>query len=101
MKRQTVEAQTFKVGDQVSWSSQSGGYVKSKSGTVAEVVPAKRSPSRELFDALYKGAGVGLPRDHQSYVVMVGSRPYWPRALALRPSLAVLNRSDDSSPMGC
>lgn len=43
------------------------------------------------FASLYKGSGVGLPRDHVSYVVYVeGKTPmtagklYWPRVSGLR-----------------
>lgn len=75
----------FKVGDQVQWTSQSGGYTKAKMGTVEEVVPARGYPDRERFQRLYKGSGVGLARDHVSYVVWVhGSGAYWPRANKLR-----------------
>ena len=57
-----------------------------------EVVAAKTYPNRAAFKSLYSGAGVGISRDHQSYVVAVeagktkGSsvRFYWPRAWQLK-----------------
>ncbi|BDU72928.1 hypothetical protein METEAL_21020 [Mesoterricola silvestris] len=74
----------FKEGQKVAWTSQSGGYVKDKVGVVAQVVPAKGYPDRDRFLHLYKSAGVGLCRDHESYVVLVGKRPYWPRVSHLK-----------------
>lgn len=75
----------FKVGDRVRWTSQAGGYVKSKEGIVAQVVPAGEYPERSRFLHLYKSAGVGKSRDHESYVVVVGHKPYWPLANKLQP----------------
>lgn len=69
----------FSVGNKVRWTSQSQGFVKEKIGVVAEVVPAKYRPDRTRFPKLYKGAGAGSSRDHESYVVIVGTKPYWPR----------------------
>lgn len=83
---------TFKVGEQVTWTSQAQGYQKTKTGTVVAVVPAGKLPDREKFTALYKGPGVGGYRDHESYVVEVAevgvrskkTKAYWPRVSALR-----------------
>jgi hypothetical protein len=81
----------FKQGQQVSWTSQSAGIVKTKTGTVEQVVPAGGYPDRERFEALYRGPGVGLHRDHQSYVVRVPGKTakaagklYWPRVTHLK-----------------
>lgn len=78
------------LGDTVTWTSQAAGVSKSKTGIVEEVVPVKGMPSRERFPQLYRGPGVGSPRDHVSYVVRVPGRTakasgtlYWPRASAL------------------
>lgn len=75
----------------VTWSSQSGGYIKTKTGTVEQVVAPKTKPDRERFEQLYRNAGVGSPRDHVSYVVRVPGKTaksagqvYWPRTSALR-----------------
>lgn len=83
----------FSQGDSVTWTSQSAGVAKSKTGTIEQVVPAKSCPDRECFLQLYTGPGVGLPRDHESYVVRVpGKTPksagklYWPRVSALGPA---------------
>jgi len=89
----TQQTHTFKEGDLVSWTSQSAGYTKTKHGVVAAVVPAGAYPSREKFLQLYRGPGVGMHRDHVSYVVHVPSLTgrgagtfYWPRAAALEPT---------------
>jgi hypothetical protein len=79
---------TFSVGDKVRWSSQAQGSVKKKVGVVAQVVPIKQMPDRSRFPHLYKNAGVGGYRDHESYVVVVGTRPYWPRANKLEKESA-------------
>lgn len=74
----------FEVGDAVVWTSQAKGHAREKVGEVAEVVGAGHRPSRERFPALYKHAGCGYGRKHQSYVVLVGNRPYWPNVVHLR-----------------
>lgn len=79
-----LTAGAVKVGAKVKWVSQSGGFSKVKEGVIAQILKAKEMPSRELFPTLYKHSGVGGSRDHESYVVKVGSRPYWPRANHLR-----------------
>lgn len=83
--------ETLAVGDAVTWESQSGGSVKTKSGVVAEVVRPGKYPDRDRFKKLYSGSGVGLSRDHTSYVIIVAGktstssgRQYWPRVTALK-----------------
>ena len=66
-------------GDKVKWSSQAQGYKKIKEGTIVQVVPKGERPDRERFLYLYKNAGCGFGRNHESYVVMVKNTPYWPR----------------------
>jgi len=66
----------FKEGQKVTWTSQAGGFGKTKSGVVAQVIPPKGYPDRDRFLHLYKNAGIGSSRDHESYVVVVGTRPY-------------------------
>lgn len=80
----------LKVGDAVTWSSQAGGSTKIKVGVIEQVVAPKTYPDRERFPQLYRGSGVGLCREHVSYVVRVpGKTPksagtlYWPRAASL------------------
>lgn len=82
------EIERFTLGERVTWSSQAGGHLKTKTGTVAQVVAPKALPDRERFLHLYKGAGIGIHRNHESYVVLVGNRPYWPRVAALRSTPA-------------
>jgi hypothetical protein len=74
-------------GDRVAWTSQSQGYTKAKVGRIVAVIPAGRLPERTVFSTLYTGAGVGMARNHESYVVKCdagdnGGRGgfYWPRA---------------------
>lgn len=74
----------WQLGEKVRWTSSAGGHTKTKEGIVAEVVPAGAMPDRERFLHLYRSVGVGVARDHESVVVMVGTRPYWPRAHQLQ-----------------
>ena len=74
----------FNIGDRVMWSSQAGGFHTTKTGTIAEVVAAGDRPDRDRFTRLYASSGIGLPRNHTSYVVLVGNTPYWPRANKLQ-----------------
>lgn len=85
---------TFSVGDKVRWSSQSQGFTKEKVGMVAQVVAAGQKPDTKFYQ-LYKGPGVGGYRDHESYVVTVGTRPYWPRANKLE-KVGVQGKSKDA-----
>jgi hypothetical protein len=74
----------FKLNDTVTWTSQAQGFSKTKEGIVAEVVAPNEMPTREKFLHLYKNAGVGFPRNHESYVIMVKNTPYWPHANKLK-----------------
>ena len=78
-----MTADGFSLGSKVSWSSQARGSRTTKVGEVVEVVPPGGHPDREKFPQLHSGAGVGLPRDHESYVVIANRRYYWPRVSAL------------------
>ena len=78
---------TFRVGDRVEWTSQSGGRVATKCGSVVEVVPAGSSPKTRVPQP---GAWGGA-RDHESYVVRGATlgderrkRAYWPLVSHLR-----------------
>jgi hypothetical protein len=72
----------------VKWTSGAFGTQKTKTGVIAQIVPAGELPDREQFRSLYTGAGVGSSRDQVSYVVAVKvgktdkAKPYfyWPRA---------------------
>ena len=85
-----MSALKFNLGDAVTWTSQSAGVVKNKTGIVEQVVAPKTYPDRERFVQLYRGPGVGLSREHESYVVRVPGKTakaagklYWPRANTL------------------
>ncbi len=73
----------FQIGQMVKWSSQANASLKEKIGVIVEVVPAGSRPNRDRFLSLYRGSGVGLPRNHESYVVQVKTKIYWPRASKL------------------
>lgn len=79
------------VGDKVTWTSTSAGYTRTKTGVIEQVVRSGDLPDRTRFVALYRGPGVGMPRDHESYVVRVPGKTeksqgklYWPRANQLK-----------------
>ena len=89
----------FKVGDTVSWVSQSHGTYLAKVGTVAAIVPAGQSPfnlARRARKA-YRPVNMtnitygrrGWERDHVSFVVNVDGKAYWPRVAALQSATAV------------
>lgn len=63
----------FRIGDVVTWTSQSSSYTKAKTGVVIEVVHHRSRPSDANRP---KGAGWG--RNGESYVVQVGNKKYWP-----------------------
>jgi len=87
----------FTVGDEVEWSSQANGTMKIKKGRVVAVVQAERKPWGDFLmsepavprDYVSTIDCRSLARDHESYVVAVGSdrrktRLYWPRVSQLR-----------------
>jgi len=68
----------YHLGDDVKWVSQSGGYYKTKEGVIVAIV----APEQDPFDVA-KLYNLGRPRNHESYVVRVGKKLYWPRVSAL------------------
>ena len=71
------------LGDTVEWESQSGGYYgKVKRGVIVQVVKAGEVPDPGTMRVL--GAGFGMSRKHESYLVKVGNVAYWPRVKHLR-----------------
>ena len=73
----------MKLGDTVRWRSHSQGSWLEKVGTIAEVIPALSRPDAEKWPSLFTGAGPGASRNHESYIVTVGKRVYWPRVKRL------------------
>ena len=95
---------TFKVGDTVTWTSQSHGSTKTKVGVVIHIVPKKM----QLIDVIDKEAleyyntsairdsyyayryNYAVYRNHESYLVAVSSsekgkpKLYWPLVNKLR-----------------
>ena len=77
----------FKIGDQVSWSSQANSSWTTKDGVVVEVVPVGGRPDTSRWPVL-KGCGWG--RNHVSYIVTVGRKAYWPIVSKLLPKDTVI-----------
>lgn len=84
----THNPETIKLGDTVEWTSQSGGhYGKIKRGDVVQIVTAGKIPMLigDVCGTLrVLGAGFGMARKHESYLVRVGKIGYWPRVKHLR-----------------
>lgn len=99
-KPMAKENPVFKIGDKVTWSSQSGGSTTTKSGEVAGIVPPRTYCNwhdlrgcniDEKYKTLTRRFDGGL-RNHESYIVMVKTGKtdkaspvlYWPRVSSLR-----------------
>jgi len=89
---------TFKIGDEVEWTSQAGGQTRTKRGKVVEVVPPDSLP------AIYRVECI-TARDHESYIIRAVAlgradpkrrSTYWPRVSQLMPSPSQ-DRSDARS----
>ena len=83
----------FKVGDKVHWVSHSRGQWIEKTGEIVEIVPAQRGVFLEKYKGRYNLSSFskGMPRLHESYVVVVSTdkgkpKLYWPRANQLEPA---------------
>ena len=70
----------MKLNDKVTWESQSMGYWRVKTGHIIEVVPPAEMPANKITTS----STVVGSRLHESYVVQVGSKTYWPRASNLK-----------------
>lgn len=85
---------SFKIGDKVKWISKSSGTRTEKRGVILEIIPAGKSEYSYSKDYIYsskKGKkysasklGGGGPRDHESYLIVVGNYLYWPRVCYLK-----------------
>lgn len=77
----------MKVGDIVTWKSQSSGTEKQKTGLVFAVISPGRDPSEApiISQRRYNIMFGGNPRNHESYLILVGGNErqygalYWPR----------------------
>lgn len=82
-----MNTQQFKLNDVVTLASSSQGYRTTKIGRIIAVVaPNEPVWTAERRLALGDGPGlkdVGSPRKHETYVVLVGRKLYWPRVNAL------------------
>jgi len=91
LNQDNQKPKTFSVGDTVTWTSQSGGRSKTKTGKVVVVVPRRRPlHSLEMADTSWKMGHFATygTRDHESYLVQVGrsNRLYWPLVKYLEES---------------
>lgn len=92
------QAQQFKTGDVVTWTSQAAGSHVTKTGLVVGVVAPRKRPDA-IFEAFKKdqpnarGGGFGWTgRPEESYLVAVAPKSdkakvvqvYWPRSSALK-----------------
>ena len=68
----------MEIGDTVSWTSQAGGFSKTKTGVIVEAIPPHYSP-----DAKYNLHTISK-RSSTSYVVKVGNKYYWPHRSKLQ-----------------
>jgi hypothetical protein len=69
----------MKLLDVVTWKSQAGGNVTTKTGEIVEVAPPNVRPDKK--DGI---KGCGSARLHESYVVQVDGRYYWPLVSRLK-----------------
>lgn len=89
----------FAIGDQVEWTSQAGGYTKTKQGTVLAVVPKDADPQEvlatigmRLTDFRTKSWGSALgSRPQESYLITIPSASghgmpmiFWPLSKNLK-----------------
>ena len=99
------------LGHGVAWTSQAGGEHREKRGYIVAVIPARESivgdTSAPGFRALHEYDAVrrfdgGLPRKHESYLVLVAGpshrakpRVYYPRVRALKRAKVSLDAYRD------
>jgi hypothetical protein len=81
---------TFSLGDNVTWTSQAAGSITDKKGMVVAIVQRGNDPMkfhRNVMKTYAKSRlalGGGTPRDHESYLVDVDGKLYWPRVSGLK-----------------
>jgi hypothetical protein len=77
----TFQPKAFQLGDEVSWSSTSAGFTKTKKGKIILVVPEGTIPFIRFRQKPAQG------RNHTSYVVKTEKgKLYWPRVKSLEPT---------------
>ena len=75
----------FEIGDTVEWESQSGGKIRRKVGTIIKIVPADTVQHMGIdFPEDLLCMFDGMSRIHESYLVQVGRKIYWPRVKWLK-----------------
>lgn len=74
-----ISDRPLRIGDSVAWKSQSVGYTEIKHGVVSEVVAIKQKPV-----SLVPGVYNHTIRNHESYIVVVKNKFYWPLVKNLR-----------------
>lgn len=84
----------MKLGDKVEWTSQAGGVVAMKMGNIVLVIPANTPLQNEMLrnsdlglqELRWEFSDPSKSRSHESYLVQVEDRLYWPRVSGLRLS---------------
>jgi len=84
MYEEEIEQIEMNIGDKVTWKSQAGGHWLEKTGVIVAVVAAGTAPVIPGGYSHRKDISSGRSRNHESYLVAVGSRLYWPVAGCLR-----------------
>jgi hypothetical protein len=75
----------MRVGDKVTWKSQSHGHSKTKTGIIIVVIPRRTNPlSIDEVKKMKLCFEYGSGRDHDSYMVKANNRVYWPRVKHLK-----------------
>lgn len=72
-----ITTTTFKVGQKVTWKSQAGGYMKTKTGKIVGIIKAGTAPAKKFGN--FAGAGRKAP----SFIIEANGRYYWPHTTLL------------------
>lgn len=89
---------TFSIGDEVTWTSQSKGIVRIKRGIIVGLVPPRTMPKRAEYRFATNDVRGFMGRRDVSYIVRVGKRDYWPWAINLKVASAVSPDDSKSQP---
>ena len=68
----------MEIGDTVSWTSQAGGFSKTKTGVIVDAVLPNRTPEEKY------NLRTSSRRRSTIYVVKVGNKYYWPHRSLLK-----------------
>ena len=65
------------IGNKVVWKSAARGTWKTKEGFIIDIVKPGQEPDKKYWPHLF-GKYSATTRAHESYIVKVGNRHYWP-----------------------